>query len=143
METFIVVGAVANALQFITSVDSLVLKVRELRQSATGTLAEYKDLEKITIDLSILCGRLPLSVGLTDPALESLCSRCAEVAGELSVALKAVAIKKNHSRSQIWGTAIRSVWRKEKLQALERRLAGFRQELILHVTVDLGYDLGI
>ena len=110
METFIVVGAVANALQFITSVDSLVSKVRELRQSATGTLAEYNDLEKITIDLSILCGRLPLSVGLTDPALESLCSRCAEVAGELSVALKAVVLRKTvlglrygEQRSEVYG----------------------------------------
>ena len=143
MATFGAVGAVANAFQFINLVESVVSKVRELRQSASGTLAEYNDLEKITIDLSILSGRLQLSEGLTDPALDSLCSSCIEVAGELNVALEALAIKKNCSRSQTLRTAIKSVWRKEKLQALERRVAGFRQELNLHVTVDLGYDPGI
>ena len=86
MEFFGIVGAIANAFQFINSAESLVSKVRELRQSTSGTLAEYSGLEKITVDLSILSGRLQLSEGPTDPALGSLCSRCAEVVGELSVA---------------------------------------------------------
>ena len=42
-----------------------------------------------------------MSEGLTDPVLDSLCSRCAKVVGELSVALEAFVIKKNCSRSQI------------------------------------------
>ena len=133
-----VVGDVANAFQITRFVESLVLNVRELRQSASGTLADYHDLEKITIDSSILSGRLQLSEGLTHSALDSLCSRCAEVAGELGVALEVLAIRENRTSSQTGRAAIRSVWRKEKRQALERRVAGFRQELNFHVTVELG-----
>ncbi len=143
MESLAVISVVANAFQFIGSVESVVSKMRELHQSASGTLAEYDDLKKTTNDLSILIGRLQLSEGLTDPVFESLCSRCAEVVGELSVALEAFTVRKNCSRPQLWRTSIRGVWKKEKLQALERRVAGFRQELNLRVTVDLGYDLSI
>ena len=138
---YVAIGVVANAFEFIDFVESVVSKMRELHQSASGTLAEYDDLKKITDDLGILSGRLQLPEGPTDPVLESLCSRCAEVVGEMSVALEAFAIKKNCFWPQIWGIAARSVWKKEKLQAFERRVAGFRQELILRVIVDLGYDL--
>ena len=81
---------------------------------------------------SILSGRLQLLGSLTDPALDSLFT------GELRVALEALATKKNRSRSQTRSAAIRSAWRKEKLQALERQVAGFRQELNLHISVNLG-----
>lgn len=122
MDFFGVVGVIANAFQFINFVESVISKVRELRQFASGTLAEYNDLEKIIIDLSILSGRLQLSERLTDPVLDSLCSLCVEMAGELGVALEALDMKKNCSRSQTWRAAIRSVWSKEKPQALERRV---------------------
>lgn len=33
--------------------------------------------------------------------------------------------------------ALRSVWSKEKTEGIEKRLAGFRDELNLHIVVDL------
>ena len=50
-----------------------------------------------------------MSEGLTHLILNSLCPRCAEVAGELRAALEALASKKNSSGSQTWKAATRSI----------------------------------
>lgn len=61
----------------------------------------------------------------------------------MSVILETCDVKEKCFRSPTWRTAIRSIWKKEKFQALERRVAGFCQELKLRFSVDLGSDLSI
>ena len=74
-----------------------------------------------------------------EPALEHLCSRCREVADELLESLENHSVKGIHTRFQSLRKALKVIWGKEKLRILEGRLAGIRQELTLHVTVELRY----
>lgn len=48
-------------------------------------------------------------------------------------------MSKENTQSQSLRKALKALWGKEKLKILEQRLAGFRQELILHISVELGY----
>ena len=65
------------------------------------------------------------------------------MAGKLSVALEAFDMKKDFSGSQTWGTTIRSVGKQERLQALERRVAGFCHGIEFRFTMDIGYRLSV
>lgn len=71
-----------------------------------------------------------------DSVLEQLCSRCSEVAEELLRALEHLSVNQKYTRSQSLRKALKALQGKEKLTMLEQRLAGFRQEMTLHITVN-------
>lgn len=50
-----------------------------------------------------------------------------------------VKVKGKQHKLKSMRKALQSVWSKEEIEKLERRLTRFREELNLHVTVDLGY----
>ena len=140
MEALAIVSLAGNILQFLDFVRGVVSKTGEIHNSALGNLNEHDDQENLTKDLKSLSGRLQNSAGHSDRALEKLCSRCCEVSDELITALEGLAVKGKRTRSQSVRKALKILWGKPKLQDLEARLGGFRQELNLHITVDLRYS---
>ncbi|KAL9075543.1 MAG: hypothetical protein Q9161_001615 [Pseudevernia consocians] len=62
---------------------------------------------------------------------------CIEVADELLKALKHLVAKGQKTRPQSFRKALKAIWGKEKLKVLEESLPGFRQQMTLHLTVDL------
>ena len=140
METLAVVSLAGNILQFLNFIGATISKTRQIHASTSGNLKEHDDLEGITTDLKDLASRLQKSTEQVDPVLAQLCSSCSEVADELLKSLKYLGVKGKLKRSESFRKALKALWGKEKLRSLEERLAGFREELLLHVAVDLRYS---
>ena len=139
METLAAVSLAGNILQFLSFTGATISKTRQIHASSSGTLKEHDDLEGIATHLKDLASRLQTSTEPVDPVLAQLCSSCSEVADELLKTVKYLGVKGKLKRSESFRKALKALWGKEKLRSLEERLAGFRQELSLHVAVDLRY----
>ena len=128
-----------EAVQFLNFTSEVISKSRQIHTSVSGTLKERDDLESLTTELKGLSVQLQTSTGPVDSVLKQLCSRCSEVADELLKAVERFGVKGKHSQSQSLRKTLNLLWGKEELKNLEGRLAQFRQELTLHVTVELRY----
>jgi hypothetical protein len=140
MEALAVIGLVGNIVQFVDFGSKLISKSVQLYQSRDGVLTENINTETATNRLVRLSSKLENAANATgDKALESLCESCSAVAAELLGALDQL---KMHGEKEKWKSmrkALRSLWSKEKIQEIEKRLASFREELNLHIIVDLRY----
>jgi hypothetical protein len=98
--------------------------------------------ETATNRLILLNDKLKDAVTCTsNRTLRDLCESCNTVARELLVALDKVKVRGEQRKWKSVRKALRSVWSKEDVEGLEQRLARFREELSLHVTVDLRCEL--
>ena len=140
METLAIIGLVGNIVQFIDFSGKLISKSTELYWSSEGALAENIDTETATNHLVLLNSKLQNAATATgDSALESLCKSCSAAADELLAALDKVKVKGKQGKWKSIRKALRSVWSKEEIEELERRLAMLKEELNFHVVVDLRY----
>ena len=139
MEALAAVSLAGNILQFLDFTHDAISKSHQIHTSISGTLKEHADLKGLTTDLKDLSGRLQASSGPVDLVLEQLCSRCREVADDLLEALESLRVRGKYTRFQCLRKALKVLWGQEKLRKLEERLAGFRHELNLHITVELRY----
>ena len=138
MDALSAVGLAANIVQFIDFTTTIVSKTRYLRSSANGVLAEDRDRKVATEHIQTLASKLRQTAGVGDPVLDNLCSGCEAIAEELLAALAKLEVKERHKNSlESVRKAIRSVWSRDKINEIETRLASFRDELNLHVTVKL------
>jgi hypothetical protein len=138
METLAIIGLVGNIVQFVDFSGKLISKSTKLYQSGAGTLAEHIDIETAAYHLVLLNSKLKDAATITgDGALESLCMSCGTAADSLLAALDKIKVKDKQYKWKSIRKALRSIWSKEEIEDLERRLATFREELNLHVVVDL------
>jgi hypothetical protein len=138
MEALAIIGLVGNIVQFVDFSGNLISKSTELCRSSEGALAEHIDIETATNHLVLLNSKLKDAATITgDGALESLCMSCGTAAENLLAALDKIKVKDKQYKWKSIRKALRSVWSKEEIEDLERRLATFREELNLHVVVDL------
>lgn len=136
METLAIIALVGNIVQFVNFTGKLILKSTELYQSSEGAFAENIDTDTATNHLVLLNNQLKDDAAITgDGTLESLCKSCGTAADELLAALDKVKVKQDKRKSI--RKVLQSVWSKEKIEELERRLARFKEELNLHITMDL------
>jgi hypothetical protein len=138
MEALPIIGLASNVVQFVEFGIKLIGKSTELYRSSEGALAENIDVEKATEHLLLLNNKLKAGASTTgDNTLQRLCESCKSTADELLVALNKIKCNGKQDRWKSIRKALRSVWSKEKIHELEGRLARFREELNLHMNVDL------
>lgn len=140
METLAIIGLVGNIVQFVDFSGKLISKSAELYRSSEGALAENSDIETAVNHLVLLTNKLKDADAATttgDSALQSLCKSCGTTADQLLAVLDKVKVKGKQDKWKSIRKALRSVWSKEEIEELGRRLERFREELNLHVTVDL------
>jgi arginyl-tRNA synthetase len=138
MDALAIIGLVGNVVQFIDFGGKLIAKSTELYQSSEGALAENIDIETTINHLVLLTSKLKDTATTTsDDALRRLCESCKSTADELLTALKKCKVSGKQDRWKSIRKALRSVWSKEKILELEGRLARFKEELNLHIIVDL------
>ena len=138
MEALAVIGLVGNIVQFVDLSSRLVAKSTELYYSYDGALAENVDIEITTKHLTVLIQKLKedaITVG--DGALQKLSLACQKTATDLLLALDKVKVKNRQQKWESIRKALQSVWSKEEIRELEQRLAKFKEELNLHVVVQL------
>jgi len=138
METLAIIGLVGNIVQFVDFSGKLVSKSAELYRSSEGVLTENSDIETAINHLVLLNNKLKDAATTTgDSALQSLCKSCSTTADQLLAVLDKVKVKGKQGKWKSIRKALRSVWSREEVEELGRRLERFREELNLHVTVDL------
>ena len=139
MEPLVAIGLVGNIVQFIDFSSKLISKTTEGYRSADGALVDNARLEAATNDLLALNKQIDCnpSTGGTSLAILSLCSSCNDIAKELLAALAKLKAEGGKSKWKSFRKALRSVWSKEKISEIERRLSTFRDEINLHIVVDL------
>lgn len=140
MEALVVIGLVGNIVQFVDFSGKLISKSTELYRSSEGALTENIDIETVTNHLVLLNSKLKSTANNTgDSTLEGLCESCGAAAEELLAALDKVKVKGKQDKWKSIRKALRSVWSKEEIADLERRLTRLKEELNLHVVVGLRY----
>jgi hypothetical protein len=137
MDPVTVIGLVSSIIQLVDFSGQLISKTAQLYRSADSALAENLDIEAATKDLTQLNEKLKASVATGDAALEQLCNSCNAVGDELLGALSKLKVNGKQPKWQSARKALRSIWSKEKINQLESRLAMFREELNLRITVGL------
>lgn len=139
METLAIIGLVSNIVQFLDFSGRLISKSAQLYRSGDA-LAENVDIETATSHLILLNDKLKdAATATSDGALESLCKSCDTVANMLLVALENVKVKDKQRKWESMRKALKSIWNKKDIEELERRLAGFREVLNLHIVMGLRY----
>lgn len=136
MEALIAVGLAGNIVQFVDFASKIVSKSHQLQSSTSGALSENITTKQVTEDLKLLADKL-CHLTSTDAALEELCLGCRSVAEELLAALAKLELKGNRSQFQSVRKALKSVWGKDMVNGIEKRLFTFRDQLNLHVTIEL------
>jgi len=138
MDILTAIGLVGNIVQFVDFGSKLISKSVELYRSGEGALGENIDTETATYHLLLLNDKLKDTATSTgDKTLLDLCEACHTVARDLLEALDKVKVKGKQQKWKSIRKALRSVWSKEDIEELERRLEKLRTELNLHVVVDL------
>ena len=136
MDPLSALGLAGNIVQFIDFGSKLVCKGRQIYKSSVGALDQHVDLEAITNDLVLLIAQIEPSKYRnqeSDAPLEE-----DAVFLKLTAVCNDVALTGRHRRWKSVRQALKTQWKTEKIEELSRRLSGFREELILHVTVSLG-----
>jgi hypothetical protein len=147
MDPLSALGLAGNIVQFIDFGSKLVCKGRQIYKSSDGALDRHVDLEAITNDLVLLSAQIEPSKyrnqesdhqSKEEAVLLKLTTACNDVALTLLTALNSIKVTGRHRRWKSVRQALKSQWNTENIEELSRRLSGFREELILHVTVSLG-----
>ncbi|KAH7084003.1 hypothetical protein FB567DRAFT_530403 [Paraphoma chrysanthemicola] len=139
-------GLVANVVQFIDFTIKIIAKANDIHQSASGSLVEHDDLSKVTEDITTLSTKLQDSLIVTgtsgcltndDQALYDLSKGCFEVSQELIHALHTLQRNGKSSRFRSVRQALKTVWSKDEIKLLERRVGLYKDELNFRIIVRL------
>lgn len=154
MDPFSALSVATAVVQFIDFSSELIGGSREIYSSVSGQLQEHAELEQIGSSLANLSNDLKVSLSGNPPTnqlspndreLHSLCKQCEEIADELLEVLAQLKtqdngkLKTRGERSQ-WKSflqALRSVWARERIGELQKRLDRFRAQLVLAILVSL------
>ena len=136
------IGLAGNIVQFVDFCTKVVSKAHRIYRSTDGSLAENFDAETISRDLLYLTTKIEAGSGPSlasddEQALQNLCTGCNDVAQELLTVLGSLRSGTKLGKWKSLKQALKNVWSKGRIEALQTRLAGFREELDLHVLIDL------
>lgn len=138
MDPISAVSLAGTVVQLVDFSIKIVSKSSELYRSGSDGPVENQSIDKATKDLTKLNDQLKDS-SVSDSDLLELCKACGDAADELLTALSKVKVDGKGRTWQSFRKALRSIWSKEEIQELEKRLARFRDELNLRLTAGLRY----
>ena len=137
--------AVASAVvQFLDFAAKLVSKSHEAYSSSNGNSQENVDLSEIAGKLSALGRALNSSwpafthVTERERSLKDLAISCTQTSDSILAAIEALKVRDGPNRKwESFRKALKSLWKKSELEALEKRMDGFRKQLTLELVVDI------
>lgn len=137
-----------NIVQFVDFSSKIVSKGRRIYLSANGALPKNLELEVVANDLARLAQGLSKESNDTarapnlsedERALQTMSEECSKIAEELLVRLEKLKVKSD-AKQRGWKSlrqALKSVWGKEELDDLSKRLSLFRDQLQFHILVSM------
>lgn len=140
MDALTALSLAGNLVQFIDFSSKLLSKGREIYRSPDGALRDNLEIEIVTADFLKVVQRLMthpaagtmVLVDNTNPAefeLRQICEMCKSTASELLAKLQEVKATGKHRSWKSFRQALKSVWTKDAVDDIARRLAMFRHQL--------------
>lgn len=166
MDPVSALGLTANVLQFVEFTGKLISKGAEYYQSSDGALLGHAELNAAAENLASLARKINESTKLPiffpkgpeplnrterenyradkrfymiDKGLLDASRHCYDISLEMNAALTALKIPDNPTRWDCFRQALRSVWSEEKINGISRRLDQARDQLMIHLLVDLRF----
>lgn len=131
----------ANVLQFLDVGGRIISSIWSFYKSNRKDIEQAPDLITISKDLQRVLGgfQLPEEGVQADDGLVQLSRQCLKVAKEMQDLLASVFKNgaANMGKREAVLTALKMVWKEDKIRSLEDRLDRFRQQLVLHVLASL------
>jgi hypothetical protein len=132
-----------NILQCIDSSSKIVSKFKEIYRSTSGTTKDAEDLTALHRHLEEVCSQL--CVGDSDSpqnanSLSNLAKKCEQCTKELLEMLSKIQSGRSGSKWDSARAAFKAVWTSGDIEAMQRKIGGYRNELILHLQAVHKYD---
>ena len=139
MDPVAAIGLAGNIVQFVDFSWKLLSETRDLYDSSTGVSADNDVLESISSDLINLNDALtaPSTAGAIPNRLRHLASQCKGAAEELLEVLDKIKVKGSHRKWKSFMQALRSVWKKEQIENLFKRMERLRNEMQIRLQLML------
>lgn len=138
MDPLSALGVCSSILQIVDFSCKILSKGNQLRTSFSGALPENEVLEKVTTHLHGLVDRLRRQGQIpSGQDLSGMVVLCIGTAGELLDVLDRLKVHGPKTRWKSFRAAIKSVWRKEKVDEILGRLQMIRDEIEFGVILDL------
>ena len=115
----------------------VVKKCRELYRD--GSLSENEDVERMATHLTRLRTELSLPSERGRDELWDLGAKCSETARDLITELQELKATGPHRRRKAFGKTIRTMWKKNAIDDIQRRLDQYRNLLDSRILTDLRY----
>jgi len=133
MEPISALGLASNIIQLIHFGYAVLSETHKAYDSASGVSDEFADMETIAKhiqDLHSSSISFSTNQGGQDTNRTKIYASCNEVARELLTAIEQIRVNKGPRRRwRSFRQALLSVWRKEKIAALQKRLSSLRSEV--------------
>lgn len=141
LDPLTVIGLVGNIVQFVDFSSKLVAGAHQIYKSTDGSLSENIDAEVVAKDLLNLNSGIQFGlekpITKDDQALRDLCQGCNEIAQKLLTALGKLKSQGKKGKWKSVRQALKSSWSRDDIEAIQKRLAGFREELELRIIIGL------
>jgi hypothetical protein len=145
MESLTTLGLAANIVQFVDYSTRLLAEASEVYHSATGLSKEYVELRDVADNLKDLVERLvaPTNPGPTSSAqaeISKIALSAKTVAKDLISTIET--LKVNDGSKKGWRSfrqALSTLWNKEKIVGLQKRLDAFRDQLSIQILAHVRY----
>jgi hypothetical protein len=143
MEPFTALGLAGNVIQFVDFGMRLLSETHEIYQSSSGSPTGIIEIESIFQDLSNLGAKLKISsispskpsgISPEEQALVELAGSCKRLADDLLATIKD--LKVNDGPNRKWRSfrqGLITLWKKDKIDAVQKRLDNFRKQLSLQL----------
>lgn len=130
MDPLTALGLASNIVQFIDFTSKLISESHKLYVSASGAKEENLELESLARNLQQLAEQASppavaqntKSLSKEEETLRDLSKQCSEVSDELLSVLQSLKVKGDHKKWKSFHQALRSVWKKGDIDALQLRL---------------------
>ncbi len=135
MDPTAAIGLAANVVQFVDFSWKLFRDTKDLYDSSTGASADHDILELIITDLAAFNDKLtaPTAPGAIPDSMRNLASQCIYVIAELRDILNKIRVQGPRKKWKSFVQALRSIWKKDQIDNLVKRLEALRSEIQFHL----------
>jgi hypothetical protein len=146
MDPLTAIGLAGAVVQFVSFSHELVSIGKEIYGSASGLRTESVELELVIKDLSethasvrhnasaVLQDRTPQENNLI-----SLVEQCEPIYKELNRVLAGLQMQGNHRKWSAFCKALKSIWKEDQVNDMERRLQRLQQQIDSHIIADIRF----
>ena len=142
LDPFSALGLAGNIAQFIQFGSDVFSKSREIAKATSGASLENEELGSAVQRLQKICLGLQRSQsqrpGVTPTSsdadsLQVLAESCRTAGEEILCSLRKFTVQDSNKKWQSFQKALKTVWKKSEIQAMEKRLASYRDQLMSHL----------